>query len=379
MVWGPYCPLTLGVAMSQTVTWLLGLIGLLILTFLCVSLHASDIEAEMTRRVEAAFAGVPGATAEVSGRDVVLRGSVPTTEAAAEAAWTAWHVPGVRRVHNDLNVTGGAAAEVVSGAGVSPFTLSQAAGALVLRGVVPNGAVRTSLLARVREAFPGREVRDELTLDAGARADWEASLLALLGRIRGVNRPALSIEPGDGGAGGVVVLSGAVPTEADKAEVETAARAAVAAPYTLRSDLIVEDPAIGDQLEVSGSTDADVVAAEEAFREALSIGQIEFASGTNDLTPQSREILDRVAAVLTRVPTVGADVQGHTDAQGGEAANQALSQERAEAVEAYLLAQGVADDALTATGFGEGQPIASNDTADGRARNRRVVFALRRL
>ena len=55
MVWGPYCPLTLGVAMSQTVTWLLGLIGLLILTFLCVSLHASDIEAEMTRRVEAAF------------------------------------------------------------------------------------------------------------------------------------------------------------------------------------------------------------------------------------------------------------------------------------------------------------------------------------
>ena len=59
MVWGPYCPLTLGVAMSQTVTWLLGLIGLLILTFLCVSLHASDIEAEMTRRVEAAFARLP--------------------------------------------------------------------------------------------------------------------------------------------------------------------------------------------------------------------------------------------------------------------------------------------------------------------------------
>ena len=81
MVWGPYCPLTLGVAMSQTVTWLLGLIGLLVLTFLCVSLHASDIEAEMTRRVEAAFAGVPGATAAVSGRDVVLRGTVPTTEA----------------------------------------------------------------------------------------------------------------------------------------------------------------------------------------------------------------------------------------------------------------------------------------------------------
>ena len=88
---------------------------------------------------------------------------------------------------------------------------------------------------------------------------------------------------------------------------------------------------------------------------------------------------DKGGHVRNTSGTVGADVQGHTDAQGGEAANQALSQERAEAVEAYLLAQGVADDALTATGFGEGQPIASNDTADGRARNRRVVFALRRL
>ena len=370
-------PIT-GRVMPSTAAWTLGLLGFLALAALCVTLHAGAIEADVAGRVAAA---VPGAT--VSGRDVVLRGTVPTEAARAEAETTARRVRGVRQVRNELEVVGGA---VVSGSGAGPtetptgpFALTVAGGAVVVRGVVPNGAVRTSVLARVREVYPGRDVRDELAITAGATGAWETPVLALLPRLRGVGRPALSLEPADDEAGGVFVLGGTVASDEERAAVEATAQRAVAAPYAVRSELVVEDPAIGDQLEASGSTDADVVAAEGAIREALALGRVEFASGTADLTPASRQILDRVAAALARAPTVGAAVQGHTDAQGADASNLALSQDRAEAVAAYLAERGVASDALAPRGFGESAPIASNDTPEGRARNRRVVFALRRL
>jgi outer membrane protein OmpA-like peptidoglycan-associated protein len=65
-------------------------------------------------------------------------------------------------------------------------------------------------------------------------------------------------------------------------------------------------------------------------------------------------------------------VEGHTDSKGGEAANRALSQSRADSVRVFLIQQGVPADRITAVGKGEDEPIASNKTAEGRANNRRV-------
>ncbi len=131
-----------------------------------------------------------------------------------------------------------------------------------------------------------------------------------------------------------------------------------------------------DQLEASGSEDAEVQAAEVALGDALADGAISFESGTATLTPGSREILDSVAAVLERYPRLVAEVQGHTDSEGDDGTNRRLSQRRADAVAAYLLEAGVPDSSLRAQGYGESEPIDTNDTPAGRSRNRRVVFAL---
>ena len=131
-----------------------------------------------------------------------------------------------------------------------------------------------------------------------------------------------------------------------------------------------------DQLQASGSEDAGVQAAEAALRDVLSTGAIVFESGAAELTPASREILDAVADVLVDHPTVSAEVQGHTDSEGGARANRRLSQRRADAVAAYLVSAGVPDPALRARGYGESEPVAPNETLDGRTRNRRVAFAL---
>jgi outer membrane protein OmpA-like peptidoglycan-associated protein len=101
---------------------------------------------------------------------------------------------------------------------------------------------------------------------------------------------------------------------------------------------------------------------------------LDFQTGSAVLTPASQPFLDTLANELKIAGTARLEVVGHTDDRGNEALNTQLSQRRAEAVRAELLKRGVAADRIVATGKGSSEPIASNDTEEGRKKNRRVVF-----
>lgn len=106
-------------------------------------------------------------------------------------------------------------------------------------------------------------------------------------------------------------------------------------------------------------------------------GNILFETGAAKIQKQSFKILDEVAEVLLKNPTLGPVlVEGHTDNRGSRAINVDLSQRRARAVMDYLIGKGVERKRLSAKGFGFERPIATNDTALGRAKNRRVEFRL---
>ena len=106
-------------------------------------------------------------------------------------------------------------------------------------------------------------------------------------------------------------------------------------------------------------------------------GTVQFASGRAKIKKASFSLLDRVAAILQRVPDITLlQVQGHTDDRGGAERNRKLSQARSEAVAAYLSGRGVAAKRLVAKGFGEGVAIAPNKTKAGRKKNRRVEFRI---
>jgi OmpA-OmpF porin, OOP family len=109
-------------------------------------------------------------------------------------------------------------------------------------------------------------------------------------------------------------------------------------------------------------------------RSALTLEGVNFAFNRADLTAESRPVLDGVAEGLKKHPRVKVEIQGHTDSVGKAAYNLKLSQHRAESVLNYLVTDGVSADQLTAKGYGETQPVASNKTDDGRAKNRRVVM-----
>lgn len=102
-----------------------------------------------------------------------------------------------------------------------------------------------------------------------------------------------------------------------------------------------------------------------------------FGSGSGVILDKSFPLLDEIATTLIATPKIKkVEVQGHTDNQGRDDANQKLSQERAESVVKYLVAKGVAEDRLLAKGYGEAEPVEDNKTAAGRAENRRVEFKI---
>jgi OOP family OmpA-OmpF porin len=90
------------------------------------------------------------------------------------------------------------------------------------------------------------------------------------------------------------------------------------------------------------------------------------------IKPEGMAVLDQAAALLQKHERVVVEVAGHTDSVGSDAYNQGLSERRANAVRDYLTSKGVTATRLTARGYGEAQPVASNDTDEGRAENRRV-------
>jgi outer membrane protein OmpA-like peptidoglycan-associated protein len=107
-------------------------------------------------------------------------------------------------------------------------------------------------------------------------------------------------------------------------------------------------------------------------------GSVLFASNQSTLLPEARSRLEQVADVLLTTSERSIIVEGHTDSQGSDAHNLALSQRRADAVRNSLVQRGYQADLIQARGLGEGQPIASNSDANGRANNRRVEIIIER-
>lgn len=101
-----------------------------------------------------------------------------------------------------------------------------------------------------------------------------------------------------------------------------------------------------------------------------------FAPGQAELRPQARDNLARLIDFVQRSPRAKVRIEGHTDATGGAELNQKLSLRRAQSVRQALIEEGVAPARLEAVGLGQTRPVAGNDSAEGRARNRRVEVVL---
>ncbi len=110
--------------------------------------------------------------------------------------------------------------------------------------------------------------------------------------------------------------------------------------------------------------------------QTLVLRGVNFENDQAVLDLAARAILDDVSTSMKNQANVSVEIGGHTDSNGSDTYNQMLSQERAESVRQYLISHGIEASRLTAMGYGESKPVASNDTAEGRSENRRVEFKL---
>jgi len=108
----------------------------------------------------------------------------------------------------------------------------------------------------------------------------------------------------------------------------------------------------------------------------VNMSDVLFDTGSFNLKPGAREKLAKVSGILLAHPGLTMQIEGHTDSVGGDAFNVKLSEQRADSVKDFLGEQGVATSSITAQGFGKAEPVATNDTPEGRQRNRRVEIVV---
>jgi len=108
----------------------------------------------------------------------------------------------------------------------------------------------------------------------------------------------------------------------------------------------------------------------------VNLGDVLFDSGRYTLKPNAQIALAKVSTILELYPDLKVQVEGYTDSVGSDAYNQKLSENRANAVHDFLIQNGVPAGNVTSVGYGKADPVASNDTADGRKQNRRVNMVI---
>jgi OOP family OmpA-OmpF porin len=235
------------------------------------------------------------------------------------------------------------------------------ASTVTLTGNVPGGNVHADLVAAAGRKFFSEKVVDNLKDSVGAPASFAAVVVPALGALSRLSTGTLVVSDRE------VKLSGDALYDAAAAQIRAGLGASLPPNWQYKAEITVKPPA----------APVDNTVCQQLFADLLAKARIRFESGKADLSPDSLGLLDRLTETALRCPTANIEIAGHTDADGDATQNQTLSEKRAQAVADYLVRGGLPANRFTAAGYGSAQPIAGNDTDEGKAQNRRIDFVVK--
>lgn len=235
------------------------------------------------------------------------------------------------------------------------------ANTVTLEGYVPDNNVHAAIVAAVGRKFFAEKLVDNLKASAGAPQGFQNAAVAALGALSRVSTGSLTISDRE------VKLSGDALYAVAGDQIRGGIGGELPQGWAVKADVSVKP--------VASAVDPTVC--QQLFFELLGKAKIRFESGRATIDKDSMGLLDKLIETALRCPTANIEVAGHTDSDGDNNTNMALSEKRAQAVSDYLIKAGLPPDRLKAVGYGSSQPVAANDTDDGKAKNRRIDFVVK--
>jgi OOP family OmpA-OmpF porin len=232
---------------------------------------------------------------------------------------------------------------------------------LTLTGNVPDSNVQAAIVAAAGRKFFSEKVVDNLKPSVGAPSGFAGAVVPALGALSRLSTGTLVVSDRE------VKLTGDALYDSAPAQIRSNLLKDFPQGFQLKADISVKPAA--------APVDANIC--QQLFSELLGKGTIRFESGRSTIDPDSLGLLDRLIETALRCPTVNVEVAGHTDAVGEASTNQALSEKRAQAVVDYLVKAGLPASRFNVVGYGSTQPVATNDTEQGKAQNRRIEFLVK--
>ena len=237
-------------------------------------------------------------------------------------------------------------------------------GLVQLRGRLNTDLTRTAAETFAKARFGTGVIHNAARLDDTLPSSWSLRVLTALDGLSRLSNGYVNITPT------LITLSG--NTGDTEASADIARLFADKLGEKERFDLKVEYVKALDPIASIPTPDE----CETKIADILKTRKINFEPSSDKPVPEASGILDDIASILRKCGEIRMEIAGHTDSQGREEMNQALSQQRAQAVLNELRARKVLTSSFSAMGFGETQPIADNKTAEGREANRRIEFTL---
>lgn len=232
---------------------------------------------------------------------------------------------------------------------------------LTLTGNVPDKDVHAALVAAAGRKFFKEKVVDNLKESIGAPSRFAAAVVPALGALSRLSTGTLVVTDRE------VKLSGDALYETAAAQIRAGLGKDFPQGWQFKPEISVKPAA----------APVDATVCQQLFTELLGKARIRFEPGKADIVADSAGLLDRLIETALRCPTANIEIAGHTDSDGDEPGNQALSEKRAQAVADYLVKAGLPATRFSAAGYGATQPIAGNDTDQGKAQNRRIDFVVK--
>lgn len=348
---------------------LIALVVFLAISFFAVRFGTQNIEQDLEARSSRALvaAGFELVEVEANGATVTVRGSFVDGQDPDNAYSTVAGVPGVSSVEGQIWAidTDGASARIIRG---SYLEASWENGVVTITGALSTEEkvdfVKSSVDPDGTDTFLVVDMEGVTIKEGLPDETWMGPALGLLHSIAGELPTGFLRVDGDAR---VVAISG----EVEDKDLKDSLNGAV---FTVASE-IGFSPTPGILLLDTRPTEEEVEELQEDLNDVILDQVVEFETKSFQLTDQGTELLDEVVLALQTAPEgIRVVIAGHTDDAGSDSANLLLSEQRAEAVLEYLVAAGQPRERFDIIGYGESQPIASNATEEGRARNRRIDF-----